>query len=84
MVLKMVSVRVKLLIMILSVLVISCGVLVGFSYYFAKQYLTKSVDETAVATGAEYAYRMQATMNEIVAQLADLASTRNVQTVRRK
>lgn len=82
--LKLVSVRVKLLIMILAVLVISCGVLVGFSYYFAKQYLAKSVDETAVATGAEYAYRMQATMNEIVAQLEELASTRNVRNASNK
>lgn len=68
------SIRMRLLVIILSLMIASLGVLAGLSYYFSKQALIKSVDETAAAIGTDYASRIQASANELIIPLQDLAS----------
>lgn len=76
---KKVNLRTKVLIMILSLLILSCGSLVLISYHFSKQYLAKSVDETAAAVGREYSSRISGTMQELVSQLEILSITGTLQ-----
>lgn len=68
------SIRAKLLIILLPFFVISFGVLSGISYYLSQQNLGKSVDETAAATGKDYANRIQASILNEMTKLEDLAS----------
>lgn len=68
------SIRVRLLLIILTLMVISLSIVTGLSYYFSKQSLAKSVDETAAAIGTDYANRVQASVNDLVIYLQDLAN----------
>ena len=68
------SIRIRLLVIILSIMLVSLGLLTGLSYYFSKQALSKSVDETATALGTDYAKRVQGSANELVIYMQDLAS----------
>ncbi|MDU4960991.1 MAG: methyl-accepting chemotaxis protein [Sporomusaceae bacterium] len=68
------SIRMRLLIVILSIMLISLGVLTGVSYYFSRQALSKSVDEVAAAIGTDYANRVQASTNEFVIFVEELAN----------
>ncbi|WP_371372872.1 methyl-accepting chemotaxis protein [Sporomusa aerivorans] len=68
------SIRVRLLIIILTLMVVSLSLLTGLSYYFAKQSLSKSIDETAAAIGTDYSQRVQASIHELVIYLQDLAN----------
>ncbi len=72
--LNMSSIRMRLLVLILLIMIVSLGMLTGLSYYFSKQALSKSVDETAMALGIDYSKRVQASMNEMVISMQDLAS----------
>jgi Methyl-accepting chemotaxis protein len=72
------SIRTKLLIMMLSLMLASCALMVSLNYYFSQQYLSKSVDETATLLGTQYAGRIQATMEELVVQLEALADTKTM------
>ncbi|VBB09536.1 chemotaxis methyl-accepting receptor [Lucifera butyrica] len=63
------SIRTRLLAIVLTLMVISLGCLAGFSYYFARQALTASVDETSAAIGTDYANRVQASVYEMVTYL---------------
>ena len=71
---KFYSMRTRLLVVVLSLMVISLGVLAVLSYYFSKQSLTRSVDETAVVIGTDYANRVQASLNERVVCMQELAN----------
>jgi len=78
--LKISSVRIRLLIIFTSLLVLSLGLMAGFSYYFSKQFLVKSVNETAMSVGADYADRVQSRINELTLRVEDLAAIQNVRT----
>ena len=52
------SIRARLIVMVLSVILISLGSLPGLSYYFSKQILSVSVDDTVTAMGTDYAKRL--------------------------
>ena len=69
------TIRSRLLIIILSLLVVSLGFVAGLSYYFSKQYLTRSVDETAFAIGSDYANRIQAIEGEMLVRLQEISTT---------
>ncbi|MDF2565236.1 MAG: methyl-accepting chemotaxis sensory transducer with Cache sensor [Massilibacillus sp.] len=71
---NLVSIRMRLLLVILSIMLISLSVLTGVSYYFSKQALSKSVDEVAAAIGTDYANRVQASTNELVIFVEELAN----------
>lgn len=68
------SIRRRLLVIIVSLLVISLAVLAGLSYYFSKQALSKSVDEVVTAIGTDYANRVQSAMKERIIFLQDVAA----------
>jgi methyl-accepting chemotaxis protein len=76
--LKMSSIRVRLLIIIISIMVFSLGGLTGVSYYFSKQALSESVNEAAMAVGTDYAARVNASVNEMIIYSQDLANTRSM------
>lgn len=68
------SIHIRLLLMIVPLMMLSLGTLGGLSYYFANQYLTRSVDETAIAIGSDYSNQIRAIINERVIEMEDLAS----------
>ena len=72
---KLSSIRIRLLLMILPVIIVSLGTVAGLSYYFANQFLTKSIDETAVSIGADYSNQIKGVMNDRVIELEGLASS---------
>ena len=76
--LKLTSIKLKLMLIILPLLVASLGILGGLNYYYSKDLLDKSVDQTALAIGSDYAHRIQATINAHVIELQDLASSPQV------
>ncbi|MDR3562983.1 MAG: methyl-accepting chemotaxis protein [Negativicutes bacterium] len=76
--LKAASIRVRLLIIILSLMVVSLSGLAGLSYYFSKQALSRSVDEAAMAVGVDYAARVKASVAEMIIYSQDLANTRSM------
>lgn len=69
------SIRRRLLVSFVSLLIVSLGVLAGISYYFSNQALSKSVNETAMAVGTDYANRVQGSMKERVIFLQEVASS---------
>ena len=71
---KITSIRMKVLIALLPFFVISFGILSAISYYYAQQYLTKSVNDTARAMGTDYANRIQADIMEVMGHLEELAN----------
>ncbi|MBP2638595.1 MAG: methyl-accepting chemotaxis sensory transducer with Cache sensor [Firmicutes bacterium] len=72
--LKLASIKFRLLMIIVPLFIASLGLLGGLNYYFSKELLTKSVDETALAMGSDYANRVQASINSHVIELQDLAN----------
>jgi methyl-accepting chemotaxis protein len=68
------SIRQRLLVIIVLLLVLSLGTLAGLGYYFSKQALARSVDETVRAIGTDYAQRVQSAMRERVIFLQDVAA----------
>jgi len=77
---KTTSIQTKLLLILLPFFIICFGILSGVSYYLASQSLSKSVDETAMVIGADYANQIQADLREKMVQLEDLASVQSVRT----
>ncbi|MDF2572560.1 MAG: mcpB 1, partial [Sporomusa sp.] len=71
---KIRNIQTRLLLILLPMIFAVLGVLAGVSYYFSKESLAKSVNETALAVGADYANRVQADMGLLIAHLEDLAS----------
>jgi len=71
---KLSSIRIRLLLMILPLMIISLGLVAGLSYYFANQYLSRSVEETAMSIGSDYSNQIMAVINERVIEMEGLAS----------
>lgn len=72
------GIRARLLLIIITLMIVSLGIQTGISYYFSKQALSKSVDETAAAIGTDYANRVQASTNELIIYLQDLTTNPNI------
>lgn len=71
---RITSIRTRLLLMILPLMIISLGTVAGLSYYFANQFLVRSIDETAVSIGADYSNQIKGDVTERVLELEGLAS----------
>jgi len=67
------SIKVKLLVVTISLMVIALGVLAGLSNFFAKQALTASVNETARALGTDCGHQVEASVQGLVGYLATVA-----------
>lgn len=67
------SIRTRLLLIMLILMIISLGLLTVLSYYFANKALSKSVNETAAAIGNDYSNRVQAFVSELVLFVEDVA-----------
>jgi methyl-accepting chemotaxis protein len=72
------SIRIRLLVIVLTIMVISLGTLAGLSYYFSKQILSASVDDTVMAIGTDYAKRIQGSINEKVSYLQGATNNPNI------
>ncbi|SDE05609.1 Methyl-accepting chemotaxis protein McpB [Sporomusa acidovorans DSM 3132] len=68
------SIRVRLLILILLLMFVSLGTMSGLSYYFSKQMLIASVNETATTLSTDYTKRVQASINELVVFMSEISS----------
>lgn len=68
------SMRTRLLLMILPLMIVSLGTVAGLSYYFANQILSRSVDETVVSIGTDYSNQIKGNISERVIELEGLAS----------
>lgn len=68
------SIRVRVLLLILPLTILSLGSLGGLSYYFASQYLIKSVNETAISISSDYSNQIKAILKEQMVELEDLAT----------
>ncbi|MDR3590559.1 MAG: methyl-accepting chemotaxis protein [Negativicutes bacterium] len=77
---KVSSIRVHLLAIILSLMIVSLGAMFGLSYYFAKQALSASVNQTAETLSNDYATRVSADIRERITQLEDLANDPRIRT----
>jgi methyl-accepting chemotaxis protein len=74
------KIQTRLLIVLLPLIITVMGTMSGVGYYLATEALSRSVDENARAVGTDYANRVQADMENMLGQLADLASTPAVRT----
>lgn len=72
------SIRTRLLVMVLTVMLISLVVLSGLSYYFSKQILSESVDETINAIGANYAKQIENSIQQRVNYLQGIIQNPNI------
>lgn len=77
---KVRNIKTRLLLIILPLIIVVLGVLSGVSYYLAKQSLTKSIDQTAMAVGTDYSQRVQGDMELMISQLDDLSSIQHIRT----
>ena len=75
---KIRSIQMKLLCMLVPLFLIALGILSGTSYYFSRESLSKSVDETAAAVGTDYANSVSGDVELMLAELSDLASIQRV------
>jgi len=69
------TIQAKLLFILVPFFLVSFGLLSGISYYLSNQALSKSVQETAMAVGDDYAHRVMAKTQELVMQLESWANT---------
>jgi len=60
------SIRVRLLLIMVSLMVASLGILSTVSYYFSDRALTKSINSNAAAIGNDYSHRVTAFVGELV------------------
>ena len=72
---KIKNLHTRLLLVLLPIILVVLSILSGVSYYLSAQALTKSVDDTAKAVGADYGNRIQADMTTMLAQLSELAAS---------
>ena len=73
------SIRFRLMMIIGSLLIGTLLVVSGTSYYFARQYLSDSIDANEMSIAADYSFRIQSSMNTLIVQLEDLASIARLQ-----
>lgn len=74
------SIKLKLLLVLLPLVIVVLGVLTGVSYYLSKQSLTQSIDQTAMAVGTDYSKRVQADMELMISRLQDLGNLEVIRT----
>jgi len=72
------NIRTRLLVMVLTIMLISLGALAGLSYYFSKQILSVSVDDTVKAIGTDYAKRIENSIEQRVNYLQGLTNNPNI------
>ena len=72
------SIQTKLLVLFLPFFIVSFSVLGAISYYFSTNALSKSVDETAMAIGADHAGDFEADVMRLQVQLEAVASMARV------
>jgi methyl-accepting chemotaxis protein len=70
--------KIKLLLILLPFFLLSFGALAGISYYLSQQALSQSVDETAMAVGNDYSYRVEAYVHEAILQLESFAAIKPI------
>lgn len=81
------SLRARLLVIVLVIMIISLGILSGLSYYFSKQFLMSSVKETVASLGSDYAARVEDSVTQRVSYLQGISNnlairpTRDRQTI---
>jgi methyl-accepting chemotaxis protein len=75
---KVKNIQTRLLLSLIPLILVVLIALSGVSYYLAKQSLSKSVDDTGRAVGTDYSNRVQADMEQMIAQLEDLASIQRI------
>ncbi|MDR3589854.1 MAG: methyl-accepting chemotaxis protein [Negativicutes bacterium] len=75
---KVRSIKTRLLLILVPFFIMSFGLLSGSSYYLANQFLTRSVDDTAVAVGHDYANRVKAEIHDALLQMEEIASDRQI------
>ncbi|MDR3588563.1 MAG: methyl-accepting chemotaxis protein [Negativicutes bacterium] len=76
---RITSIQTRLLLILLPFFILSFAVLSGISYYLSQQSLGKSVNETAMSMGTDYANRVHADMEIMLAQLEAVAVTQPIQ-----
>lgn len=74
------NIQTRLLLSLIPLILVVLIALSGVSYYLAKEALSKSVDDTGRAVGTDYSQRVQADMEQMIAQLEDLASIEGMRT----
>ncbi len=72
------NIRTRLLVMVLTIMLISLGILAGLSYYFSKEILSVSVDDTVKAIGTDYAKRIENSIEQRVNYLQGLTNNPNL------
>ncbi len=73
------NIQTRLLLALLPLVIVALCALAGSSFYLSKQALTKSIGQTAMATGTDYSQRVQADIEQMLAQLEDLANIQHIQ-----
>ncbi|MEN6383793.1 MAG: methyl-accepting chemotaxis protein [Phycisphaerales bacterium] len=76
---KITSIRTRLLLILLPIFILSFGILSAASYYLSQQFLGRSVDETAVSVGNDYANQIRFSVDRKVIRLEELASVPAIQ-----
>lgn len=72
---KITSMKKKLLLILLPFLILAFGLLLGVNYYHAQQALTLSIDETALAIGNDYSHRIENYVQGAEVQLKSFATS---------
>ena len=67
------SIQTKLMLLLLPFIMMILAVLAGTGYYYSQQFLARSVEETAMATGLDYSNRLVAEISRLQAHVEDLA-----------
>ena len=73
------SIRFRLMMIIAALLAGTLLVVSGTSFYFARQYLAKSIDATEASVASDTAFRIKADIEQLIVQLDDLASIARLQ-----
>ena len=75
---KITSIKKKLLLILLPFIIISFLLLSGMSYYLSRQALSQSVDQEALAIGSDYSHRVEGYIYSTKTQLQSFASIRRI------
>ncbi len=75
---KITSIKKKLLLILLPFIIASLLLLSGIGYYLSQQALRQSVDEAALAMGSDYSHRVQGYIYSAKTQLQSFASIRRI------
>lgn len=76
---KVTSVRTRLLIFFLSIIITSFVILSGISYYFSTKALTQSVNDSVISISSDYSHQIKALIDDRVRELEALAANEIIQ-----